>query len=194
MHEINLLPPSRRSRMRQQWLHSSLFQFVRHVQISLAIVTAAGLLCGASLYGISRLSPNTGNAQLLPLVRQYQAIRQTVGQENALAQAVADLGNNRIVWSDHLADLLGTMPVGTTITQIQATSEPARLVFSGTAANRNVLIILESRLKNLPWAQNVTSPLQNLLARDNPQYSFTIDINPSPSPIPAVDNSGSSGI
>lgn len=193
-HEINLLPPARRRRLRRLWLQETVVQVLRHVQIALGVMTLLGALAGGGLQIMLILSPEDGSESIPPLIREYQMIRQNITSQNVLAEAVEARSKNRIVWSDLLSGLLEILPPNTTIEQIQATSIPSQLLFSGTSVNRSANVILKSRLEGLSWASQIEAPLQNLLDRENPEYSFTVHIKPvqaEPTPTPILTPSPS---
>lgn len=177
-HEINLLPPARRRRLRRLWLQENIIQVVRHAQIALGVVTVLGVIAGGGLQAMLVLAPDEGDEAIPNLIREYQMIRQEITGQNQLAAAVELEAKGRIVWSDLITALLEILPPSTTIEQIQITSEPAQLLFAGTSANRSANVILQSRLEGLSWASRIDAPLQNLLDRENPEYSFTVHVIP----------------
>jgi Tfp pilus assembly protein PilN len=179
MHEINLLPPSKRKRLRQMWLYDGLSRFLKHTQVVLITVTALGIITGAILQASLIVLPADGEAEVLRLIAQYQQIRHDITEENKLIEEIQQLTENRIIWSDYVLAILQVLPPGTTIQQISGRTSPDEISFAGTSVNRNALIILQGRLQELSWAKDVSSPLQNLLSRDNPSYSFTVSIEPA---------------
>ena len=176
MREINLLPPTRRSKLKKQWLRHAVLQLLHHFQIALGVVTILGFIVGGILQVLLLFTPTSAENALATLVNQYQREKQEIVQKNLILQELATTATSRIVWSDNISELLAAIPPGTSIRAMRSAGSSPSLTFSGTSVNRNSLIILQTRLEQFSWAQTVTSPLQNLLDRENPEYSFTITV------------------
>lgn len=177
MHEINLLPPSRRKTLKKQWLRHASLQFLNHIIVALGVVTVLGIATGGVLQVLVLVTPTSAESVLSSLVGQYQTARQEILQKNLVLREISATTTSRVVWSDTLSELLSAIPPGTNVRSIQSIGNPPKLTFAGTSVNRNSLIILQTRLQQFSWAKEVTSPLQNLLDKENPEYSFAIIID-----------------
>src|SRR3989344_422484 len=173
--ELNLLPPSRRRHLARQLVINALARLATSILWAFIIMAMAGVVTGAILQVWVALSSTTTTALLAERVAHYQAFRTAVAKKNQDLNFMAEVSTKRILWSAYLADLHSTMPPGSRIQALSADLSPApRLTFSGQAVSRSALVVLEDRLKKLPWVKMVEAPNSNLLQRSNPGFSFDV--------------------
>ncbi len=175
--DLNLLPPSRRQALASQLMMQNTHHFLSSVTMGLVLMTLMGVLSLGVLQSLISATPPEKSAQLDQVVSQYTALRESVGTQNAFLSVVGEMGDKRLLWSDKIYELLGSIPGGVHIQAIRATTGDApSLSFSGQAATRNALIILEQRLKGISWASSVSAPNSNLIDRTNAPYEFIISL------------------
>lgn len=182
--EINLLPPSRRQQLRNESVIVSLQRFVRTINSGLLVLSiiaiVATLLLTMALLVLSR-----GDAsELTAALTDYQELRDDILKQDTLFSRVANIGENRIVWSSLLRQMLPLTPAGTTIHSLAGTATldkdaaitQANVSISGAAATRTTLLLFTDRLAGLTEITNVVSPTTNLLDRTNLTYQLTLDL------------------
>lgn len=174
---LNLLPPERRAALQRQRLLAAAGKVLRSVAagVTLLVVSAAGLTVG--LWGLAAAASLGTEGALREELAAYGVLRETVDRHNRLLQEATELGNDRMAFSYIIHNLLTVLPEGVRIDALQVSDEGLTLVFSGTAPQRATVVLLETKLRSLPWAAEVFAPAGNLIARDNPSYEFRLTIN-----------------
>ncbi len=183
--EINLLPPERRRRLRNESMAVSFTDIVRSINNGLLLMTLIGGAIVLSLWLYSIAGVRTTEAELQQVVTDYQALRDSVSEQNAVLERLASLGEGRILWSEVLRDFFAITPPGITfhrmsgsLTFTDGAVTAGGLNFSGQAAARSTLTFYESdRLRAAKWVKQVDSPTTNLLERNNPFFQFSVILN-----------------
>lgn len=173
---LNLLPIERREHLRRGALLVSGVRIVRTILLGLGVMSAGAAMIGASLWGLTFTFASSGNMELERQVGEYMKLKELIRQQNLLLSTVDGLGRNRVIWSDYLSGFLAEVPPGTTINTLSADTTSGKVNFAGEALSRNALVVFEERLGQLEWVGSVTAPRQNLLQKDNPEYSFEIQL------------------
>ncbi len=175
--DLNLLPPSRRQALVLQSMVQQAYQFLSSIIMGLALLTLMGGISIGVLQSLISATPPEKSAQLSQVVSQYTALRESVSAQNEFLAAIGETVDKRLAWSEKVYDLLGNIPGGVYIQVIRATAgDTPSLSFSGQAATRNALIILEQRLKGISWAASVDAPNSNLIDRTNAPYEFILSL------------------
>ena len=173
--DLNLLPPRRRQALAKQSAMTDARRFLASVTMGLLLLTLAGGISLGLLQSLISASSREKSAQLERVVSQYAALRESLAVQNTLIVAMGNTLRHRFVWSDKVYELLAVIPSGVHIQTMQGNgNEKSSLSFSGTAPTRNALIILEQRLKDIPWAASIDAPNSNLIDRTNAPYEFLI--------------------
>lgn len=185
VREINLLPPERRRRLRNESMAVSLTDIIKSVNAGLLLMTLVAAAIVTSLWLFSVAAQPTTAEDLRQVVAEYQRLREAVAQENAILERLAALGRERVVWSDLLGDFFTATPPGVTlhrlggdITFVEGARSSAVLNFGGQAVARSALIIYEEKVRQMKHVQDVTSPASNLLERSNPLFQFSVVLKP----------------
>lgn len=176
MKEINLLPISRRKYLHRQAMYDLLRKFINRLNISLVLVTAAGIISLLVLRGASIVVATDSENEIKDYVVRYQEGKTFIDQQNQLVSQIYDADTSRVPWSEYITDVLSTLPPGTIIEKVSGSAQQSQIIFSGATVNRSALTLLETKLKSLTWVGDITSPLSNLLDRENPEFLFTITI------------------
>lgn len=173
MRELNLLPPDRRHQLSQQLVLNSLVHFLHSALLGLGFITLVGATLGITFQVLGTYLSTQTTAALDVQVKRYQEVRTQIAKENEMLAFMASATKERVLWSALFPDIFATVPPGTKVSGMGANLLPQpHLSFSGEATARASLVVLEDRLKQLPWAQGVTAPSSNLLLRVNPTYTF----------------------
>ena len=175
--ELNLLPPQRIALLRKRLLMTNGYQLVSTLTMGLLLLTIVGGISIVILHALKSTSSSESNDELTQKISEYNTLRNGIGQQNALLSTMEGLLKKRRVWSDNTHSLLTAIPGGVTMQLMEGkNSEEPSIVFSGQAVTRNTLIILEQRLKALPWILAVDSPNSNLIDRTNAPYEFVVTL------------------
>lgn len=173
--DLNLLPQSRRAALARQSIIASVHRFLVSITMGLLLLTLVGVSSFGVLQSIIRTLSHEKEAQLHLAVSQYDALQQSVDADNAFLAFVADLVRGRREWGEKVYDLLTGIPGGIRIHALRGQGEDKpTLSFSGQAATRNALTVLEQRLKSISWVQSVDAPNSNLIDRTNAPYEFIL--------------------
>ncbi len=173
--DLNLLPPHRRQALAMRSAIAGAHRFLTSITMGILLLTLAGGVGLGLLQSIISTSSYEKSAQLERVVSQYDALQASIAAQNALLSSMDQTLKNRFVWSDKVYELFTVTPGGVHIQNIRGDgNEKPSLSFSGQAATRNALIILEQRLKGISWAAAVDAPNSNLIDRTNAPYEFII--------------------
>lgn len=176
---LNLLPPQRRQHLRQSVVLASIGLFVRTLLYGSILLTGVGLFALAGLWLSSVTSSSATELALGERLSKYSALRKEIAQHNLMLKKLEEIGQERVVWSNALAQLLDAIPAGMIISDLTVDREDLSLIFTGMALDRNQLVVLEDRLRLLPWVVEVVAPRANLTERTNPTYEFRLVVDPA---------------
>ncbi|MEK7556770.1 MAG: hypothetical protein AAB538_02220 [Patescibacteria group bacterium] len=174
--EINLLPLPRRRQLARRFFENSLLRLSTSVFLGLLLMTVVG---GAALIVLTVSSavlfPEVGK-DLEQAVLDYRAETRRVGESNTLIKEMQAQHETRVVWAGYLPDVLRALPAGTQLQELSGDWQSKRLTIAGQAVARSALIVLEDKLRTLPWAKGVEAPVSNLLERVSPQFRFIVQL------------------
>ena len=175
--DLNLLPPPRRLALLKQSMVQDAYRLLTSITMGLLLVTLVGIGSIGILQSFISAASSEKSAELEHILRQYTTLKESVAAQNVFLSAMGGLVEHRLVWSEKLYELLATIPGGVHIERISGKgNEKPTISFSGEAATRNALIILEQRLQGLTWADSVDAPNSNLIDRTNAPYEFIIPL------------------
>lgn len=173
--DLNLLPPPRRRELARQAAIEDRNRFLSSITMGLILITLVGFVSIGVLQSLISASFNQASTQLAEIITQYTALRESVGAQNSVLSTMGKTLTDRLLWSDKMYELLAVIPKGITIQSMKgASAEKATITFAGQAATRNALIILEQKLKTIPWATSVDAPNSNLIDRTNAPFEFIL--------------------
>lgn len=183
VREINLLPPERRRRLRNESMAVSLTGILKSINTGLVTMTliAVAIVVAIWLFAVA-VKPTTAE-ELSQVVDEYQGLRDEVAQKNAVLERLTALGRERIVWSELLSGFFALAPPGVTlhrlggdVTFVEGAVSSTVLNFGGQAVSRSALIVYEEKLRGMKQVQEVSSPTSNLLERSNPVFQFSLTL------------------
>lgn len=174
VRHLNLLPPERRARLRRGAFVLFGVRIVRLLIVGLGVVSVGGGLLIVGMWLLTITFSGAEDAELQNKVKEYLQLRAEISEKNQLLRLVNELGRDRIIWSDQLAEFLEAIPPGTIINSLTGDSRVGIFEFSGTALTRGALVVFEERLGQLSWAKSIAAPRQNFLKKNNPDYTFEI--------------------
>lgn len=184
LQEINLLPPERRRRVRNESIAVSVTDIVRSINLGLFLISLLGGAILASVWLYQVATTATTEEELALVVEEYQTLRDRIAEQNAVLERLASLGRQRIVWSEVLTDFFAITPTGITLNRMNGqlvftdgAVTNGTFNFGGQAVTRTSLTTYEDRLKGMKRVVQVDSPTSNLLERTNPPFQFNVTLS-----------------
>lgn len=172
--EINLLPLRRRRQLIRRFFELQLRRFVVSLLLTTLLVTVAGVAAVVGLQVATGIAFPAAQAALDKAVIDYRAQTREILERNALISEMQRYHEEQLVWSMFVPDVLKTLPGGVVVNKLSGTRESRELQLSGQAPARSAVIVLEDKLKTLPWVETVEAPHSNLLERVSPEFTFKI--------------------
>lgn len=180
-HQINLLPPERRSDLKKSEIWKKLDAVLARAQLAMWFMVFTGVILLALLGVLSVASSSAIQDELGLEVAEYKNIRRQVAEQKALFEQVHRVGAERMVWSDAFNEVFNSVPSGVTLVSLYgaSTEEDGRsietsLILKGQAVTRNVLQVFERQLQDIKRVAKIESPASNLLDRDNPLFEVKV--------------------
>lgn len=175
MKEINLLPPLKQKHV----INLYFFLFARFIFVLLLAVTfLIGLaLSGASLLlneSIQQISLHTETID-----KEFNKVNQEIQKVNSQLKNIEYVLNEKKQWSSFIIPILKEVhkPV-ITLSGITTNKEGTMFIIQGKSQNREVLLTLQSKLKNIDFVDEVNLPLENLIRQDHIEFQMTIKLKP----------------
>lgn len=172
--EINLLPLPRRRQLARRFFERELRKFCTSLLLGVCFVTAVGVGAFVVLTVTMSILFPVPNNELETAVVEYRAETRVIQARNESVHEMLRQQAERLTWSGYLPDIFASLPVGTQIQILSGSRESRQVTLRGQAAARSALIVLENKLKALPWVKEVISPPANLLERFSPEFSLTL--------------------
>lgn len=176
LHEINLLPLSRRRSVAMGMLEGLFVHFLYSLIIGLVLVGGVAVAAAVGLNVLSITVSESLDNELASEVETYKDLRRSIADQNKRLKEMTTLQDQQVVWSDFFQEIFSVLPSQTTIQQFSGESEQRVITLRGRAATRNSLITIENRLKQFDWVERVEAPPSNLLERQNPEFLFLITV------------------
>ncbi len=172
---LNLLPPERKKLLAKRRITARANASLLMLFVGLLLITCMGAGSIVVLRYLYNREQVAVEDDLLRATAAYGELRKEVGQKNALLNTVRGLSGMGIAWSEKITDLFGAIPPGVRVVSIQGNAEKEPFIlFSGQSPTRNSLILLEKRLRELPWLASLDAPNSNLIDRVNAPYEFRL--------------------
>jgi Tfp pilus assembly protein PilN len=171
---LNLLPRDRRKGLKREVLISAANRFLRSVVFGFGLMTAIAVGISLIIGTITVTVSSLADTELVNQVKLYNDLGSEIDEQNSRLELVNSLEKDRVLWSKALSSLLEIVPPDTSIELLKGQADQGKLIFEGIAPTRTALVIFRERLLALPWVVGVEAPGSNLLARENPRYSFTL--------------------
>lgn len=174
--EINLLPLRRRRQLARVFLERQLRRFVTSLLLGSVLLTLTGVAAAVGLTVAGAVLFPQVAEELDQTVIDYRGETRAIQMRNALIVEMQQYNDKRVVWSERIPDVLALLPGGTELHGVNGVLASRRLVVEGQAAARSVVVVLEDKLKTLPWVKNIGAPHSNLLERTGPEFRFEITL------------------
>lgn len=174
--EINLLPLRRRRQLARAFLERQLRRLAVSLLLGAVLLTAAAAAAAIGLTAAGTILFPQITEELDQAVLDYRGETRTIQMRNALIVEMQQYHDKRVVWSEQIPQVLALLPGGTELDGMSGTLAARRLVVEGQAAARSAVVVLEDKLKALPWVKSVGAPHSNLLERTRPEFRFEITL------------------
>ncbi|MBI4427369.1 MAG: PilN domain-containing protein [Candidatus Magasanikbacteria bacterium] len=152
------------------------FQFIKNILEIILIVTC---VIGIAMLGGEWVLGgyfNDLNVTISSLQNRYAETNKTVKTLNEKLKRIDFIQNLYQPVSPLLPDIATAMPDDANLTALNLNLKNKNLSLTGFAANRDDLLILQSRLEKIAWIQTVDIPVDQLTKKDNINFSFSAAI------------------
>lgn len=172
--EINLVPLRRRRQLIRRFYELELRRFVMSLLLATLLVTVSGVVAVVGLQVMAGVIGGAAREELDTAVIDYRAETRLILEQNAEIVEMQRHHEQRLEWSGWLPDVFASLPGGVVISQLSGAREGRELQVVGHAPARSAVIVLEDKLKTLPWVKTIEAPHSNLLERLSPEFIFKI--------------------
>jgi len=175
--ELNVLPPEQKAILRTEVMLLRSRKTLIALTVCIAIILAA-------LYGATLILEQAVRSQQNALAQirlgsgeETLALDASINELNTKLVRMSLLEQSYIPLTPTVNDLFKTIPEGITVVQISINMKENIASIRGSAKVRDNLIELQERIENSERFSDASSPITNLLQREDIQFdmSFTID-------------------
>lgn len=106
-----------------------------------------------------------------------ESLEKSTKELNAQLNTIESIQKEYVKWSNLLTELTKVVPVGVKINSLELNKNNKKVNITGVSKNREVLLEFQNNLKNLNYFTNITSPISNLLVRENVEFQFTGELS-----------------
>jgi len=176
MISLNLISPKQKEYLRYEYL----YLYVRTVTVLL--LTCTVIISG--LFLAARLLMQDSFATVLTATAGYSS---TINERNRITdREIAELNKElksaqRIQddftkWSSLLIDLNRAIPPNIQVTYLNVEKKTRLFNLNGTASTRDDFLKLKENLSNISYLEELSSPLTNLLVREDVSFQFSAKV------------------
>jgi len=166
---LNLLSPAQQEYLRYENAY-------RHVRtVSWLILTFTVII--SSLLLIARLMLQDYYATVLTTTtlvnEKNRSIDRDIAEFNKELKAVETIQADFIKWSNILIDINKAIPANVEIAYLNFEQKTRLFNLNGRALRREDFLTLKKNLESLPYFEEISSPLTNILLKENVNFEFT---------------------
>lgn len=111
-------------------------------------------------------------------VRNIESESIRVNQELALLEDGGFLAPPSLI--NMTEAIAATAASGIEFTKLSYSEESSKIIITGRANTRELLLVFETRLRSLPFVTAVSSPVENILKEENIVFSMELSVSPHP--------------
>lgn len=174
MSNLNLLEEKEGKKIKTEMIY-----FIFKNIISILVV--AGSLIGVLLLSSRLILENHFvelSAQSAYLSYQRKWMNEEIYEVNRLLKNVDQIQKNYWPWSFILKEIAEIVPQGTKLSYLDLDKETKEVILKGKAQKRDNFLTLKRELESSPLFSDITSPLSNILFRENIDFEFEGRLNP----------------
>ncbi|MFH2062657.1 MAG: PilN domain-containing protein [bacterium] len=174
---LNLLSPGKRQALRTVLALTTIQ--TSGLLIAFVAMSLAGLLFSLrlTLASTSRGLHDQSSAAL----DEYDSATKQIRDINGFVRRTQEIQDSFIDWSAVLENIGQTAPDGIKFEGLTVDTDLTVSII-GTALTRDDVLEMERRLKANPYFRDVSSPLSNILQRENLRFEFNLTYEPNPEP------------
>ncbi len=174
---FNLLPPRRRADLSDETLYVG----IRRNSIALGIYFAVvvGVLLATQMIldqNYRRKHDQVVETQRKLSQERGESLEERIRLFNARLSKVNTMQQQYVKWTPVIAALAKALPTGVTLQNLDVDRTTKLLVIKGNAATRSDLLQFQKTLAASSEFQNPSSPVSNLLARENIDFDMTVEL------------------
>ncbi len=169
---INLLSPQKKSRLKKVVK----FLFVKEM-LELSIFTCVLLAITHLLAGFvltQTLNDLAGSSLLIN--REFPSINNDIRAVNSLVKNINDSAEGYSPLAPKFIQLLDSIPDNIRLDAVTLGREDLTLSLSGNAQTREALLHFQTVLRDIPWIQEVSTPVSQLFQKDNIPFQIQTTI------------------
>ena len=171
---LNLLAPNQREYLR----YEHLYLYVRTVTVLLLTFTVviSGLLLAARL--MLQDSYATALSATTTVNDRNRTIDREIAKLNLGLKDVKAIQAYFVKWSTLLVDLTTVVPSNVEVSYLNLEKKNHLFNLTGMAQQRDDFLALKQALEKLPYLQELSNPLTNLLLQRNVSFQFSAKLKP----------------
>lgn len=170
---LNLLAPEKKTALRTGFVLSYAQAMVFIAFIVTAFIAGTlvsiGILLGSTRTDLAAQSSSSEE--------EYDNITGQITDINAYITRIDGIQQEFTDWSSVLESLAGAAPRGTRFDSIRISAD-GTVSITGTAPERDDVLAMQKAYEALPFIEDVSAPLSNILQRTNVKYEFTMHYVP----------------
>ncbi len=179
MKLINLLPKSVVRELQLDLIAGQILNFWIGLFLTFGIFFA---LIWASIFYLKTEIQNTDNdiSQQREVLSSANTkdLQVRVSNLNKKINTIEELRDNHYYWSEALTELVTLMPSDMQIDSLIIKRETGKIDMTGSAANRDSVLLFWANVKKSQYFRDINFPLANLQKATDDPYSFTFYIKP----------------
>jgi len=178
MLNLNLLSLKEREKIRleKNFLLTKNIVFVISLALIIIIISLLATTIILNLYKKDFDKTIENEIDLLSSTKS-ESLEKSTRELNTQLNTIESIQKEYVKWSNLLTELTKVVPGGVKLNSIELNKNSKKVNITGVSKNREVLLEFQNNLKNLNYFTNITSPISNLLVRENVEFQFTGELS-----------------
>ncbi|MEA3249217.1 MAG: PilN domain-containing protein [Patescibacteria group bacterium] len=164
---LNLLSPAKKQALKTAFAMSFVQSLTVYVAIIVIFIAGVLLSLQFTLQGVVKDMTAYSTASF----EEYESMTKQMREINDFIRRTNHIHGRYIDWSAVLDTLSHTAPEGIRFGSVTVSADNT-IRIEGSAALRDDVLLMKQRLEKLPQFSNISSPLSNILQRENLQFEF----------------------
>jgi len=150
--------------------------FVVSLALAIIIVSLLSTRIILNIY-IKDFDKTIENEEILLSSTKRASLEKSTKDLNSQLNTIESIQKEYVKWSNLLTELTKIVPGGVKINSLELNKNNKKVNITGVSINREVLLEFQNNLKNSNYFTNITSPISNLLVRENVEFQFTGELS-----------------
>lgn len=178
MINLNLLSPNEKNRLKLEsnYLLMKNIIFVISLVLIIYILSLFATRFILQFY-LSDINKSIENEQSLAATSKRGELEKSIKDLNNQLNTITFIQKTYVKWSGFLIDFNKTIVSEVKISTLQLDKNNKKVNIQGQAKTRNALLDFQKNLENLKYFSKITSPISNLLIKENIDFQFTGEFN-----------------